>query len=101
MQVNIYQLKDIETSYAFMGYDYAIHHNFTIDDYEIVWSGEINSNMPINTILELTYREFNVNKPSNFVGHSLSVSDLIEIDGKIYYCDDADWKLVAQDGHRA
>ena len=37
----------------------------------------------------------NINRPSDFTGHSLSVSDIVEIvrkdETKYYYCDDFGW----------
>jgi hypothetical protein len=38
-------------------------------------------------VLESLFAKFNINHPADFKGHSLSVSDIIELNGKYYYCD--------------
>ena len=43
-------------------------------------------------ILEAVYVKFNTNRPEDFRGHSLSVSDIVSIDGRLYYCDSYDWQ---------
>jgi hypothetical protein len=37
--------------------------------------------------LERLFIMFNLNHPADFRGHSLSVSDVVAIEGKHYYCD--------------
>ena len=39
------------------------------------------------TVLEHVFREFNLHKPPDFKGHSLSVSDVVTLDGAAYYVD--------------
>ena len=36
----------------------------------------------------------NINHPINYKGHSLSVSDICEIDNKYYFCDSFGWKEI-------
>ena len=38
-------------------------------------------------ILEKVYRVFNIDKPADFKGHSLSVSDVVTLDGAAWYVD--------------
>ena len=38
-------------------------------------------------ILEKVYRVFNIDRPADFKGHSLSVSDVITLDGATWYVD--------------
>jgi len=38
-------------------------------------------------VLELVFNIFNQRRPFDFRGHSLSVSDVVEIEGNYYYCD--------------
>ena len=38
-------------------------------------------------ILEKVYRVFNLHKPADFKGHSLSVSDVVTLDGTAWYVD--------------
>lgn len=40
-----------------------------------------------SVILEDIFRKFNIGRPKDFKGHSLSVSDIVELDGDKYYCD--------------
>ena len=39
------------------------------------------------TVLEYIFRTFNIEKPADFKGHSLSVSDVVTLDGVAYYVD--------------
>ena len=55
--------------------------------YDEVYSGEVEPSGSVMSVLESLYMKFNLNHPSDFRGHSLSVSDIIELDGKNYYCD--------------
>lgn len=87
----IYQLKhDDELRYhRFESLDRL--HKFGLevdkDNYELVYSADNNENMALEDIFE----KFNVNRPDDFKGHSLSVSDIVVLksDGeeKAYYCD--------------
>lgn len=103
MKFKIYQIKDIETCpYSFWKYD---EKKFSLDDYKVVW--ESNEYFPINntnsgniiSVLERIFEIFNLNHPEGFKGHSLSVSDVVEIidDGEnsgFYYCDNFGWKKI-------
>ena len=42
--------------------------------------------------VEQVYTMFNINIPESFKGRSLSISDIIKLDGKYYYCDDMGFK---------
>lgn len=46
------------------------------------------------TILERVYNIFNINKPADFKGHSLSVSDVVTLDGVAYYVDTFGFKKL-------
>ena len=91
MKFKIYQITDMRIPYIYMDYAYATKHNFTIDDYRMVYKGELNSTLPNDTALELIFRKFNVNHPMDYAGRSLSVSDIVELEGKFWYCDDSGW----------
>lgn len=90
-----YKLRQInpnkKVSYLFRDYDYALNHGFNLDDYDVVYEGEIEGDY-FDTVLENLYTIFNINHPKDFKGRSLSTSDLVELDGRIYYCDDIGWK---------
>lgn len=45
-------------------------------------------------LLEKIYMKFNIDHPEDFKGHSLSVSDIVDLDGKLYYCDTYSWEEI-------
>jgi len=53
-------------------------------DYEVVWE---EPDPPGAPDLEAVYERFNLRRPAGFQGHSLSVSDVVEVGGRFYYCD--------------
>ena len=65
-----------------------------IENYELIYSAR----MKADTTLESIFTEFNTNRPYDFYGHSLSVSDIVVLSDKgknnAYYCDKAGWKKV-------
>ena len=73
--------------------DYAKTHGFSFDDYKVVYEGDIvpNEDGPIATLDDI-FTIFNIRRPEDFKGHSLSVSDLVELDGVCYYCDSCGWE---------
>lgn len=91
MKYRIIQLKDVAgCGYAFMNYNYAKTHGFGFDDYKVVYEGECPDGDDIETLEHLFYK-FNIQHPTDFKGHSLSVSDIVELDGLAYYCDSTAW----------
>ena len=48
----------------------------------------------IYRILEDIYAVFNIDIPDDFTGHSLSKSDIVKIDDKLYYCDSVGWQVL-------
>ena len=42
--------------------------------------------------LEELFKIFNIKRAKDFEGRSMSISDIVEVDGKNYYCDDIGWK---------
>lgn len=82
MTYAILQLKeDKMRAYGFMPYDYAKMNGFSLDDYEKVYEGDE------DITLDGIFEKFNIDRPADFKGHSLSVSDIIIADGKYYYVD--------------
>ncbi len=91
----ILQLKDIKScDYSFMDYETAKNHNFSLDDYKEVYSGSLLKNKYDENNLEELFNIFNLDRPDDFTGHSLSVSDIVELDGKKYYCDSFSWEKI-------
>ena len=50
-----------------------------IDHYEVVYTAPLSPYADRNTLLEQAYERFNRDHPSDFRGHSLSVSDIVAI----------------------
>lgn len=87
----IHQIKDIgATDYAFRGYD---PKKFNFKDYEERYEMEFESidDKTNLEICEVIFYIFNMRTPKDFKGHSLSMSDVIEIKSRgrsyFYYCD--------------
>lgn len=79
----IYQIRDDSPgeNYAFMNMSFIESHGVQIkkEDYKLVYVGELSGNMSLEDIFE----RFNIDRPEDFRGHSLSVSDIVVLnDGK-------------------
>lgn len=94
----IHQLKQNGSErdkFIFMSSDWALEHGFSLDNYEKVYEGDIlsGSTNDLGTCEEL-FTMFNLNRPEDFHGHSLSVSDLVVLNGQIFYTDDIGFKKI-------
>ena len=73
----IYQIRDDGEGrrYLFMGTDYLKKQGFSVeyDDYRIVYSDVLGENETLDSL----YEKFNIGRPLDFTGHSLSVSDVV------------------------
>ena len=73
----IYQIKDDSPgeNYAFMNMRFIESHGMQIkkEDYKLVYVGDLSGNMSLEDIFE----RFNIDRPEDFRGHSLSVSDIV------------------------
>ena len=67
---------------------------FDIKDYKKVYDGETDEKGKDKEILETLFEEFNLRHPEDFHGHSLSVSDVVVLNGTMYFCDSFDWKKI-------
>lgn len=67
---------------------------FDIKDYKKVYDGETDEKGNDKEILETLFEEFNLRHPEDFHGHSLSVSDVVVLNGTMYFCDSFDWKKI-------
>ena len=100
MKIKIYQIdsnKD-DRKLKFLNYECTIKRTggmIASDCYSCVYSGEVDCKG-----LEDVYRKFNVDKPDSFKGHSMSVSDIVEvvesdkIESGFYFCDSIGFKKV-------
>jgi len=68
--------------------------NLNSNDYELVYSGDFRDikGSTLEDKLENIFMKFNIDRPSDFTGHSLSVSDVITVENdkgeKAFYVDD-------------
>lgn len=91
-KVNIYQL-DAYSKNIFMNYDFAKEHNFNLYDYKLVASFNTD-----NTDLEhIFFIGNNGSLKRHFIMRSLSVSDIIEIDGKKFFVDSFGFKEIEEE----
>ena len=67
------------------------HSKFDISQYKKVYEGEVQEEKNLLRTLESIFEKFNLLHPSDFHGHSLSVSDVVVLDGANYYCDSYGW----------
>lgn len=101
MRIKIYQIdlnKD-DKSVAFESYerlkDIQGSDKINAAIYNYVYSGEVDAQN-----LEDVYRIFNIDRPENYVGRSLSVSDVVEVVNSpsvklgFYYCDAIGYKEI-------
>lgn len=87
----IYQFNEnaVKDNYLFMNMEYVKSKGIEVrgEDYSLVYGGRL----PENATLEMLFEKFNVSRPENFKGHSLSVSDVVVTNRggevKAYYVD--------------
>lgn len=94
LQIPFPKTKEEEDNYM----KYAFAHLDWIDEvkasnYKEVYTGEIEGD-DVYVVLEALFTKFNIHRPEDFHGHSMSVSDIVKINGKYYYCDSIGWEEV-------
>lgn len=69
---------------------------FNFHQYKLVWEGEIEAleNSIDVAILDELFGEFNIAHPKNYHGRSMSTSDVVVLDGVMYYCDSFGWEKI-------
>lgn len=89
-EYKIYQLKNSPENHAirFEGYSLAEKHGEPAkpENYDLVYSGSLDDFEDSNK-LEAIYTKFNIDRPEDFKGHSLSVSDIIVMNDEANYVD--------------
>lgn len=89
-EYKIYQLKNNPENHAirFEGYTLAEKHGEPAkpENYDLVYSGSLDDFEDSNK-LEAIYTKFNLDRPEDFKGHSLSVSDIIVMNDEAHYVD--------------
>ena len=93
--LKIWQIKDIETPYAYCGWSEQTKNDFNFNDYKCVLATYMND----TDNLEKIYSIFNSDRvgidwADNYMGRSMSVSDIVELNGDFFYCDTIGWKRL-------
>lgn len=106
--IKIFQInsdKDIN-KVKFMPYKYVKEFDFSI--YDEVWSGDVSNSkydFKYNS-LDRVYEIFNLYHPKDFKGHSLSISDVVQVinsdkrdnvEEGYYYCDSFGWEKLDEE----
>ena len=92
-KVLVYQIADVEhCDYAFMDYAFAKEMGIDLKDYKKTAEVQVNTDLDgdVNSILELVFSYGNTNQEyyqENPEARSISVSDILEYNGKKYYVD--------------
>lgn len=83
--------------YRFMPFSFAMEHGLSWEDYVSVYGGTIEADT-IGQALERIFGLHNRDDRPNGQGmHSLSMADVVELNGKPYYCDRFGWSEVPKD----
>ena len=91
MKYKIYQVDPHNCDYAFEWWSWC-KDRFNFKDYKLVYEADVEPSAggPM-AMLEELFELFNKHRPTDFKGHSLSVSDVVELDDKFYFCDSVGW----------
>ena len=88
----IYQLPASNNA-TFMDYEFVTENNIMpkLEDYKMIYRGEVSKDATLDDL----FRIFNVGiRPADYKGRSLSVSDVVLMDGQFSYCDSYGWQPV-------
>lgn len=92
-QIKIYQRDDNKAFRPFE--EIAENGAIALSEYKQVYHCKhVSTATDTMAVLEEIYTRFNVNRPPNFKGHSLSVSDIVTLDGNIYFVDSFGFKKI-------
>jgi hypothetical protein len=77
LEFKLYQVKLVLTrEFGFIGFVQL--ESFSMDNYDLLYEGEVQGKDDIDTLDNL-FRKFNLNHPEDFVGRSMSASDVLYI----------------------
>lgn len=104
VEYTVYQCDDLENCrWVFFDYDFAMKHGFDFEKYDLIYHGHYDLRGPSNIpdmddkqFLELLYTDWNTGKAPKDAWdmRSLSMSDIVYLYGKYYYCDTFGWKEI-------
>lgn len=70
----------------------------TLDSYKKVYEGDYEEDVETSLpVTEQLFIKFNLARPKDFNGHSLSVSDILVVEGQQYFCDSFGFKPISID----
>ena len=93
-----YDHTDGDWGYEFMGFDFVENMGLSVDgqDYRIMYIGTLDQTETLDTL----FQKFNIDKPEDFEGHSMSTSDVIIMkqngEMKVYYVDSVGFKELPE-----
>lgn len=87
----IWQLKEEESERAFMAFSWLKENGYEVERsrYEQVYTFDTDDD------LEKIFVRFNIDRPEDFTGHSLSVSDVVVLNGVAYFVDSVGFQKVS------
>ena len=96
MKYKILQIKDSKNcNYLFDSYERAVKYGFNLEDYKVVYEGDRDFDFVDDLdCLEQLFYIFNCQHPKDFRGHSLSVSDVVYLNGNYFYVDSFGYKKL-------
>lgn len=95
VKVKVYQVLENTHDKAFMGWDFIKEHGFSFSDYTLVGEFETTNTHEYNDILENVFTFGNSAAWSKKTGaRSISVSDIVELNGKYFYVDMVGFKDI-------
>lgn len=104
VEYTVYQCDDLENcDWVFFDYDFAMSHGFDFDKYRRIYHGHYDLRGPSSIpdwsdkqFLELLYTEWNTGEAPKDAWNmrSLSMSDIVYLYGRYYYCDRIGWKEI-------
>jgi hypothetical protein len=108
MKYTILQLKadtEEQRDKWFMPYSELIRKFGKVDlnDYFKVYEGEtefledISNIVMARRLLDDLFEQFNMYPPKDFNGHSMSVSDIVTVGDRVFYCDDFGWEEIKKE----
>ena len=89
--------EDIYRKYCFAPLRWIDEVN--MKNYVQVYSDEVPYDKSVEMFFEYLFKKFNLDRPNDFGGHSISVSDIVKVDGKYYFCDSIGWKNIKFDNN--
>lgn len=99
----IYQLKGGEATrdIRFESYDSLAKQGMTPDiaNYDLVYEGrmaDVTDSTDLRMQLEAVFHKFNMDRPEDFTGHSLSVSDVVVVRDQAFYVDSFGFKPLPE-----